>query len=244
MLAKRGRERALGELAAQDQVQPPEGWATRLIFPTAFSLINFMWHSQFGYILCSSGFVNGLAIVALLRKTPSRSTRLLGAGLGALGGLFNAVAFTWFLWFQIDPTSYFKMDPIMMQMIVGIYDEDGLIQPIDSIFEEFTGLGLDQRGVDALIGSTYEEDRMRWPACWVLIVLYLCQFPITLMIDACMVVACIRTPSPAKGNQIEPEAEPEAEAKTEPKPQPEPLPFRQASPTKPEGDDTARNEGA
>ena len=49
-------------------------------------------------------------------------------------------------------------------------------------------------GVDAFhfLGQLFRAEMTEHPACWVLATVYMLQFPITLTVDGCMFVSCLR----------------------------------------------------
>jgi hypothetical protein len=163
-------------------------WSRGLMFPASIAVINFIWHTHYGYALVFSGTVNALAIIFVLGRRPSRDSMLSCAALAMLAALSTALSMTFLMmWapFEMEASAtYFKMDQMAYDLMEGFpdsFDSDGLLK----IFH---------RGGS----STYKVSQLSYEyqkhdhAGWVTFGLYMSYFPIVVVLDVVLAFKCLR----------------------------------------------------
>jgi len=106
------------------------GHALELVVPTFISVFGFLWNSTFGYLLCASGLLRGLAIGSILGLPPCRQTyKKVAVPLG-LSAVVTLVTLGLILSFVFDPVWYMTSDPLMTEVFYG-HLSNGYTVPFD-----------------------------------------------------------------------------------------------------------------
>ena len=107
----------------------PMSWATLLYFPTALALLNFIWHTWYGYLLLASGALNALLIQSVLGRKPTPNGLTVSMTIAFLAVLALAASATFFLmWapFNIPgQKTTFWVDQMAFDLTVRGGDIDG-----------------------------------------------------------------------------------------------------------------------
>jgi len=166
------------------RAKEPSEWARRLFFPSALALINFIWHSWFGYALLASGLANALVVRLLMGYSPSRGTLHAGAALAIVAALFVATAFVLMLfWAPITvggQRAYFHIDQMGFDLQSGgAITENGLLVQHHRTEETIKLVALDAyEGRSAVFLTIFGT--------------YLAYFPMVIILDIIVAFKCIR----------------------------------------------------
>lgn len=123
--------------------------ALELVVPTFISVFGFLWNSTFGYLLCASGLLRGLAIGSILGLPPSRQTYMKVAVPLVLSAVVTLVTLGLILSFVFDPVWYMAGDPLMSEVFYGDLSNGYTTRRPDSLLSRIQGR-LADKPVDGL----------------------------------------------------------------------------------------------
>eukprot|EP00966_Prymnesium_polylepis_P083236 1928045-Prymnesium_polylepis.1 len=165
-------------------VLAPITWARRLLFPSALAIINFTWHTWFGYLLFFSGCANAFAVRHLMGAVPTRASLLHGGALAAVAGLFACGAGIFLLmWTPVTvggQESYLRLDQSAFDLASGgAIDGGGLL------------VEYSRDGSKITAAAEAGKELVNWQTM-ILTVVYFCFFPVVAVLDAVTAYTCGR----------------------------------------------------